>query len=125
MCIRDRSNTGIFFNHGYDAGEAFFFHKYGLGNVSWAWTKDYNFHHLVFLQKPTGMYIYFDSNFKTNNANTSAPGNPGNGWICVGAFKDSPGGTPYQRLQGTIACIRIYQKALSDDEIVNNFNAGF
>lgn len=71
------------------------------------------------------MYIYFDSNFKTNNANTSAPGNPGNGWICVGAFKDSPGGTPYQRLQGTIACIRIYQKALSDDEIVNNFNAGF
>jgi len=66
--------------------------------------------------------VYKDQATTTNSLVWKKPTNPYNGGITIGSSAHSTGNTTHS-FEGKMGLIRIYNRALTDDEILQNFNA--
>jgi hypothetical protein len=86
---------------------------------------DNNYHQIVCLRKTSSFEMYIDGVLRTSGA----PGNTGLGWDGLNVWSsltaqlgNNPNDGVY-RLSGSIAIAKIYNRGLTQDEVIQNYNA--
>jgi parallel beta-helix repeat protein len=86
-------------------------------------TLDGNWHQIVAIRNESGMYLYVDGVFLGNR--TVTPENASVEWpLSIGVYNDASDNSYAEWFNGTIDEVRIYNRALSEEEINASYNNG-